>query len=63
MSATSSKVSDLTAHTLTAREWRNGWLYMLCSCGREIGPFHNEDYAQDAFDLHTSGRDDLIGID
>lgn len=47
-------------HESIEREWRNGWLYIHCSCGAWIGPFFSEDVAADCFDLHAAGRNDLI---
>ena len=40
-------------HLLAYKEQRNGWSYIGCTCGIEIGPFHNEEYASDAFDVHA----------
>lgn len=48
-------------HELENREWRNGWEYRQCSCGVLLGPFANEDYASDAFELHQLGHDKWVG--
>jgi hypothetical protein len=48
-------------HGMAEKEWRNEWMYIHCVCGCTIGPFHNEELAEDAFDCHASGKDCLIG--
>lgn len=41
-------------HYLTEREWRNDMQYMHCTCGVVIGPFHNAEYAEDAWIQHAT---------